>query len=116
MISAVKRSTGFAQVRLARSSRAKTECGADAGRRNGSAIAPTEDKAARRFAAARTAPGSTERTRAILPSFTAQNGKTYDTEPVVTNSCKKAKKYKKSSHGEGKHSKRASHRLGSSHR
>ena len=39
--------------------------------------------------------------------LTAQNGKTYDTEPVVGNSCKKK-------HGKGK--KKASRRVGSSHR
>lgn len=58
-----KRSAGFGQVRPARSSRAKTKCAADAGRVNGIAICPTEDKGARRFAAARTVPGSTDRTQ-----------------------------------------------------
>lgn len=58
-----KRSAGFGQVRQARSSRAKTKCVADAGRVNGIAIRPTEDKGARRFAAARTVPGSTDQTQ-----------------------------------------------------
>jgi hypothetical protein len=88
MISAVKRSTGFDQVRLARSSRAKTECGADAGRTSSGATRPTEDKAARRFAAARTAPGSTDRTRAT------SRGKTHDFNPVVSNSCSKKHKHR----------------------
>ncbi len=83
MISAVKRSDGVDQVRLARTSRAKTECGADAGRRNGIAIAPTEDKVARRFAAARTEPGSTDRTRAT------SRGKVDNFKPTIANSCPK---------------------------
>lgn len=58
-----KRSAGFGQVRQARSSRAKTKSAADAGRVNGIAIRPTEDKGARRFAAAGTVPGSTDRTQ-----------------------------------------------------
>lgn len=58
-----ERSAGFGQVRLARSSRAKTKCAANAGRVNGIAIYPTEDKGARRFAATRTVPGSTDRTQ-----------------------------------------------------
>jgi hypothetical protein len=93
--SAVKRSAGFGQVSQARSARAKTKCGADAGRRNGSAIASTEDKAARRFAAARTESGSTDRIRAILP-------KVADFKPLIANSCKGGKGKKKSK-GHGKH-------------
>jgi hypothetical protein len=49
-----------------RASRAKTKHGQHAGRVNGSAIGSTEGAAGRRFAAARTAPGSTDRARAIL--------------------------------------------------
>ena len=62
-VHAFKRSAGFGQVRQVRSLRAKTKCVADAGRVNGIAIRPTEDKGARRFAAARTVPGSTDRTQ-----------------------------------------------------
>lgn len=62
-VHAFKRSAGFSQVRQVRSLRAKTKCVADAGRVNGIAIRQTEDKGARRFAAARTVPGSTDRTR-----------------------------------------------------
>ena len=65
MISAVKRSTGFGQVRQVRSSRAKTKHGQDAGRSHSGAMGPTEDAAGRRFAAVRTASGSTDRTQSI---------------------------------------------------
>jgi len=62
----VKRSNGFDQLSQARSGRAKTKHGQDAGRSHSGAMGPTEDAARRRFAAARTEPGSTDRTRAIL--------------------------------------------------
>jgi hypothetical protein len=53
------------------------------------------------------------KTHAIV-AFTGQNGKTYNTEPTVANSCKKKGKGK---HGKGhKHHKSASHRLGTTHR
>jgi hypothetical protein len=100
------RGTGFSQVRLARSSRAKTKHGQDAGRVNGSAIHPTEDAAGRRFAAARTVPGSTDWTSApgrnicakpqkALAHFVGQNGKVDNFSPTIANSCKSAKKHHK---------------------
>jgi hypothetical protein len=73
-------------VRQARSRRAKTKCGADAGSPNGSAIRATEDKAARRFAAAWTEPGSTERTQAILRQIeVALAGKTDSVNGALRN-------------------------------
>jgi hypothetical protein len=58
-----KRLTGFDPVRQARSSRAKTKSGKDAGRVNGSAIRVTEDAARRRFAAGRAESGLTDWTQ-----------------------------------------------------
>jgi uncharacterized repeat protein (TIGR01451 family) len=43
-----------------------------------------------------------ETTSRAIADFTAQNGKVSDTEPVITNSCKKAKKAKRGGH-HGRH-------------
>jgi hypothetical protein len=62
---AVDRPSGFEPVSQARSSRAKTKPGKDAGSVNGSAIRATEDAARRRFAAASAVSGSPDRTRSV---------------------------------------------------
>jgi hypothetical protein len=95
------RGTGFGQVDQARSSRAKTKPGQDAGRTSSAATRPTEDAPRRRFAAARAESGSTDRTPVpgrnlcspkakthATVDLTGQNGKVFDTTPVVANSCK----------------------------
>ena len=74
--------TGSVRRGQVRSSRAKGKSGQDAGSVNGSAIRVTEDAARRRLAAVRTVPGPTDRTRAT----------SYDTNPVLSAQCGKAKK------------------------
>ncbi len=81
----ISRRSGSGPVTQARSSRAKTKHGKDAGSRNGSAIAATEDAARRWFAAARTESGSTERTQ------TAAKGKSADQNVQLGSSCGKAR-------------------------
>jgi hypothetical protein len=68
---------------------------------NGSAIRATEDAVRRRLAAARTVPGPPDRTRANSEEFTGQNGKPYNTNPVLQAKC--PKKGKKANKRQGAH-------------